>query len=88
MKLVTLQPPSFGEPCNGCGRCCREEVCKLGIAAFGDISAPCPALVEREGRTWCGIVEEADRQNIAFGAHLRWQLGVGMGCDADFGDSA
>jgi hypothetical protein len=82
---VTLQPPAVGEPCNGCGQCCREEVCGLGVDVFGkDQAAPCPAIVERDGRTWCGVIEAADRADVAFGAHMRFRLGIGRGCDAEF----
>lgn len=38
--------PPLGAPCNGCGRCCQEELCHIGEMAFGDdMEAPCPALV-------------------------------------------
>lgn len=84
-QLIVLQPPAFGEPCNGCGQCCREELCEFGIGAFGDIHAPCPALRERGGRTFCGVIEEAEKMDTAFAAHLKWRLGIGCGCDADFG---
>ena len=81
MQLPML--PDFGAPCNGCGYCCREEVCKLGLAAFGEHTpAPCPALVEHDGRTWCAVIEEADKVNVAFGSHLKLVLGIGLGCDA------
>lgn len=72
--------PGYGQPCNGCGHCCREEVCGLGIEVFGKIPAPCPALTEHDGRTWCGVVEAAAKQNVAFAAHIGWRLGFGLGC--------
>lgn len=84
MKLPMLSPPAFGEPCNGCGRCCQEEVCGLGREAFGSAPAPCPALRARDGRFWCGIIEEATKANVAFGAHMERVLGIGRGCDAEF----
>lgn len=86
--LAMLKPPAFGEPCNGCGRCCREEICALGQRAFGHlkVQAPCPALREHSGRTWCMVIEEADKVNIAYGSHLRLELGIGFGCDADFSE--
>jgi hypothetical protein len=77
---VYLIRPAFGEPCNGCGWCCREEVCELGVRVFAGAKTPCPFLREHHGRTWCGVVEEAAEKNIAFGAHLAWQLGIGRGC--------
>ena len=73
--------PERGAPCNGCGWCCQNEVCVLGEAVFGEAqAAPCPALRNHDGRFWCGVVEEAERRNVAFGAHLKWSLGIGIGC--------
>lgn len=79
-----VSKPTMGSPCNGCGLCCRLEVCGMAIEAFGDHTpAPCPALVERDGRTWCGVILAAERKNIAFAAHLKWRLGVGVGCQVE-----
>lgn len=79
--LPMLQPPPEGQPCNGCGYCCREEVCGLGLEVFGkDQTAPCPALVERDGRTWCAVIETATSLNVAFGTHIALRLGIGAGC--------
>jgi hypothetical protein len=58
----------------------------MGIAAFGEIPAPCPALREHDGRFWCGVVEQADQVDVGFGSYMRWTLGIGLGCDADFTD--
>jgi hypothetical protein len=80
-QLVVLQKPAYGQPCNGCGWCCQQELCQLARNCFGeDYPAPCPVLVVRDGRHWCGMVEEADRHNVSFGAHWRWMLGMGVGC--------
>ena len=75
-----LVRPAFGAPCNGCGYCCREEVCGLGLEVLPDAVAPCPFLSEHDGRTWCGVVEEAARKDIAFGGWFAWRLGIGRGC--------
>ena len=83
--LVMLQPPKTHEPCNGCGWCCRMELCGLAEEIYGKrFPAPCPAIVERDGRSWCGVVEEAARLNPAFASHYAFTLGFGVGCDADF----
>lgn len=83
--LPILSKPTFGEPCNGCGYCCQQEVCRVGLEAFGpNTQAPCPALVLRDGRTWCGVIEAADGMaGGAFGSHMRLVMGIGLGCDAD-----
>jgi len=79
--LTVLQPPGVGAPCNGCGFCCREEVCGLGLEVLGaGAQAPCLFLRERDGRTFCGVVEEAAKKDIAFGGWLAWRLGIGQGC--------
>ena len=86
MTAITVLPmPAYGEPCNGCGYCCREELCELALKVFEKsklkpVDPPCPFLIERDGRTWCGVIEEAAKENIAFGAHLAWRLGIGAGC--------
>jgi hypothetical protein len=40
---MTTKPP-HGEPCNGCGECCRLELCPLGAVLFDTWRGPCPAL--------------------------------------------
>lgn len=55
--------PGHGKPCNGCGICCRAELCPVGMAVFtptvpapSHVPGPCPAL-EREGERFrCGLV--------------------------------
>lgn len=43
--LLQIEKPKFGAPCNGCGFCCRNEVCGLGKAVLGDDTpAPCPLM--------------------------------------------
>lgn len=77
-----LQKPKFGMPCNGCGYCCREEVCAIGKEIYGhEQSAPCPALLKENGRYWCSFVLAEDmlrRPSIIGNA-----LGIGKGCCAD-----
>jgi hypothetical protein len=76
-----LAKPKMGEACNGCGLCCRLEVCGMGLEAMGDNTpAPCPALIERDGRTWCQIIQIAEESEPCFAEHLKWRLGIGAGC--------
>lgn len=53
--------PKFGEPCNGCGLCCKTELCDVAEYFFAGASAPCPALEFEDGRTWCGLVRHPSR---------------------------
>lgn len=73
--------PAYGAPCNGCGFCCREELCGLAVEILGEAAtAPCPFISEHDGRTWCGVVENAARKDVGFAGHLAWRLGIGLGC--------
>lgn len=82
--LMMLKPekPAMGQPCNGCGYCCAAEVCAIGIQAFGEVEAPCPAMQFRDGRFWCAVIETAAAADPVFGAHMRWVMAIGRGCDA------
>jgi len=46
--------PNLARPCVGCGYCCCTANCPLGVRIFGSERTPCPGLVERDGRLWCG----------------------------------
>ena len=73
--------PKKGNPCNGCGACCGNEICAIGRHMFPDADAPCPALVYKEGRIWCKfvLIEEALGVETTIGN----ALGVGKGCCGD-----
>lgn len=81
--LPVLQPPHWGEPCNHCGLCCQEEVCEIGLAVFGNASAPCPGLQVRERRYICSLLELASEEMRPF---LSFRLGIGAGCDRFLGE--
>ena len=53
---TVLKKPAAGEPCNGCGYCCTEQLCQLAVEFLGCSTGPCLALEERGGRTLCGLV--------------------------------
>ncbi|WP_144958009.1 hypothetical protein [Pseudomonas oryzihabitans] len=57
LDLVSLDKPSLGQPCNGCGLCCIAEVCDLG-KELGD-EERCRALISLgTGRFACGLVAD------------------------------
>jgi hypothetical protein len=86
LTATAPRKPVFGAPCNGCGYCCQQEVCRVGSAAFGDVAAPCPTLLFVQGRYWCGLVlavYEARRQDPSVLPVLEDTLAIGRGCDAE-----
>jgi hypothetical protein len=88
--------PGFGQPCNGCGHCCREEACDLSVQYLKSTVAPCIALEFDDGRYWCGLIrhpakylglkEWANEFALAeLSPKFAYMLRLGAGCDADFG---
>jgi hypothetical protein len=87
---MTTKPP-YGQACNGCGQCCKNELCPLGNAVFKRWEGPCPAL-EREGeRFGCGLVKHPERwmpvRTFTVGKKIMseaaaYLIGAGRGCDA------
>src|SRR5215471_4926655 len=78
--------PALGSPCNGCGYCCQQELCQLGIWVYGPMPAPCPAFTWIQGRYWCAWVlaeYEARRQDPSVLPRIADALGIGMGCYSD-----
>lgn len=59
--MPELAKPKFREQCNGCGLCCRLEICETGAELLPGAVAPCPALEWEDGRTWCGLVRHPSR---------------------------
>lgn len=55
IAVVQLDKPAFGNPCNGCGTCCIEEVCSLGRELGDDVN--CKALTHfPDGSFGCGLI--------------------------------
>lgn len=97
-----IEKPPIGDPCNGCGLCCRAQVCGLGSFTLGLVKnygeradGPCPAIVERDdGSITCGLVNRPkDYSPAARGsthdlrAAAAMLIGAGIGCD-EAGDDA
>src|SRR5688572_8418484 len=74
--------PLYGEPCNGCGICCMQEICPPGLEIFEHIRGhqlkaeqPCPAL-EYNSQT-----KRFDCL-LAHNLEFAYKAGIGVGCDA------
>lgn len=66
-------------PCVGCGYCCQKVLCFLGVSKYGSRAGPCPALVCKDGRYWCGIIMEAAEPEKS--RYKDW-LAIGGGCSS------
>ncbi len=81
-------------PCTHCGDCCRGEVCPIGEIFLHTTEAPCPALVEKDGEYWCGLVATARFTMYAKTRSAKYWAGIfakylaeevfhfGAGCDS------
>ncbi len=82
----TPAKPKYGSPCNGCGWCCHEQVCSIGVRVFKTTTAPCPGIEYQDGKVRCGVVlaEEAMiKEGLLEGnQRVKTWLGVDKGCDA------
>jgi hypothetical protein len=81
--------PPYGSPCNNCGLCCIQGICRTGKLILGDVQAPCPALIHDGDRFLCGLmtrpqdfaptrtrIEGAERMRAA----AKLLIGSGLGC--------
>jgi hypothetical protein len=81
VELPVLNKPDFGSPCNGCGYCCINEVCKVGLAVYGEhVQAPCPGLKVGKDRYVCEVLSLVNDEQRAY---LFFTMGIGAGCDSD-----
>ena len=60
---VEIPKPKIGEACNGCGLCCRIQVCRNGayllklVDELGDtVPGRCPALTYANHQYKCGLL--------------------------------
>ena len=83
----------YKKPCTQCGRCCKEEVCLIGVAFLDTDIIPCPALKQIGGKYFCGLVvvpEEfvfptiglSEQQYVLIKEHMIERFSFGVGCDA------
>jgi hypothetical protein len=78
-----MDKPKFGSPCNGCGYCCKEEVCSVGLEAFGEHEAPCVGLGfdSTDGKHYCSLVAIERRSGMK--PIIAECLAIGKGCDSE-----
>jgi hypothetical protein len=85
--------PAWGQPCNGCGVCCLQEPCPVGVLLSRRRSGACDALrwSDPARRYHCGLLstpeEVLPRALRPFSAWIsrrarRW-IAAGVGCDCD-----
>ena len=88
---ANLPKPRYGAPCNGCGLCCKLEICGVGETALAALGVhdgamagpPCVFLVELDGLRRCKLVlTEAKHLDSLPSAEPRIanSLGIGRGC--------
>lgn len=80
---MTSEPPAkpaYDSPCNGCGLCCRMEVCDIGLQILPEAAAPCPMLRFDGARYRCRVVEMEAASNAP--PLIAQALGIGLGCDS------
>jgi hypothetical protein len=90
-----LEKPPYGAPCNSCGKCCQDELCRLGLKIFGPLDGPCPALTrtntEADNSFGCGLIltpqRFAPKATQTYGAQAMSAAAAllcaaGAGCDA------
>lgn len=97
MDSTTLKKPKIGEPCNGCGLCCRLTVCHTGaymmnlVDYWGEyrVYGQCPALTPRaDGSFACGLlinpkkwVKSKNYKAEVISKHVAICISSGTGCD-------
>ena len=91
---IDLTKPNIGEPCNGCGICCRITICMhgtywLGFGQYGDKApGPCPASILQDNRFQCGLVLFPKKYiKLPLPAEkireaMKVLIGSGRGCDS------
>lgn len=83
---AAVEKPRYASPCNHCGLCCRLSLCHVGELAFPThTNGPCPALVECEDGSLCGLVIVEAQTGAE--RMIAKQLGIGCGCSMEDDDT-
>lgn len=67
-------------PCIGSGFCCKKSLCMMGVRVHGSMPGPCPSLMFKDERYWCGEVLKADGEKKQW---LKDNLYIGDGRSAN-----
>ena len=93
---MELQKPKIKEPCNGCGICCRIQICNTGAYLLrktkhlGEktVKGQCPALMEQsDGKFGCGLIINPSKyirskyRSEVISRTVSTLVGAGNGCD-------
>lgn len=82
-RHMAKNKPPHGSPCNNCGLCCYISQCKISVALFGRGAVPCPALIRKNNRYVCGVIDALEERPDATlqATAAKIILGAGRGCD-------
>lgn len=78
--IIVPEKPLYGEPCNGCGVCCRQQMCDVGQYLHPDLDkySECPELTWDGKQYRCGqLLDIADPLMLEFRKLI---IGSGRGC--------
>jgi hypothetical protein len=75
---MIIKKPYFGDPCNGCGFCCKNEVCELGKQFKNNNIAPCKLLIFNGEKYRCKLILMEKKTKLE--PLLARALGIGKGC--------
>ena len=74
-----INKPKIGEKCNGCGICCRNQVCMNGayvlklVDTLGEtVKRPCPAIVENKDGSISVAVQMSNEYDIDIDPKTMW----------------
>lgn len=86
------QYPGYGNPCNGCGKCCKDQPCLISMQFDLWRADGCRALAYRAGRYWCDVIVNPSRISIRLAkidkAARVSAIGVAGRCDAKLKETA
>ncbi len=85
---------AYKNKCKLCGKCCKTEVCLVGKVILGTTKTPCPALIKKTDKHWCGLVTNPQaykylgislsvEQCYLVQEHLMIIFNYGEGCDLE-----
>lgn len=86
--MIAPAKPPYGSQCNGCGACCRAQICGIGLIALGIkdafdddfVCGPCPFMRHDGEKFRCSLVETESADSAE--PLIARTLGIGRGCDA------